>query len=192
MALTSASRTIGSHIWVAFAGVALSDTTNKIVNSGDMTAYTVVGPLVKPYSDDTAWVYLGVSEDYERDPGDGTPIEIMAPSPGVLRRTNVLRGESKPKITATILEFGPIAVQLLYRTLALTSASTTWNPQAGKMTTFGWMQIETYDNNDTLVYNAQEYCEIAIKGAVKWDGKSITKVQYEALPIYNSLQTGTN
>lgn len=191
MALTSQSMTVGTHLWVAFNGVALSDASGKIVNAGDSTAYTAAGINCKPANDDTAWVYLGVCRNYKRDPGVGTAIEIFAPSPGRLRRTKVLRPKAAPKAMTQIVEVGPIGVQLLLHTLALTTASTTYNPDAGGVSALAWLKTQQYGQDDTLRNYWDEWSDIAITSAVTFDPEKETEIEFEILPIYNPLNIGS-
>ena len=183
--------TLGTHVWVALSGATLSDPTHVIKRAGDATAYTEVGPNAKPSAADDAWVYAGVISSKERDPGDSSPIEIKAPSPGRLRRVKVLRAGSMPKVKFTSKSVTPLAIQLAYRSLVLDEDSTTFVPDQGPTTVEAWVKTQLFAGDDVKVVDVEEFGDLALDGALKADPEKEAEIAYAFLPYANALNAGT-
>src|SRR5437867_13369495 len=117
----------------------------------DGDAYTVPGAgtasrTAKPGATDPQWIYLGIIEEAS-DQLEDNEIEVYAPSPGRLRLWDIINTKDKLGFKFTTSELGPLALETLYRTLPLTSASTQFNPLEGN-TKKGWLKLQRYDQGD--------------------------------------------
>jgi hypothetical protein len=160
----------------------------------DGDAFTVPGAgtasrTSKPGATDTGWLDMGLIEEYSRKAPDGTDIEVWGAKSGKLQLNDVHTVKSKQVITFTANEFGPLAVELLYRTLKLTSASTQFNPNEGGDKK-GWLKIQQYDAGGTLRITEDVYVKLKITGDVDMSGGGLTKAQFEATVLYSTLNTG--
>lgn len=189
MSLSTRTLVIGSHAWFALSGATLSDSANVIKPSGDATSYTTVAKTAKPSATDTAWVKLGVISSVVVDPGNQTPIEIREPSPGRLLRASVLRVGPLPKLTVTCKEVQPLALQALFRTLALTGSSSQFNPGELTKEIMGWLKLQQYDHTDTGVVNLDWWTELSVD-AMTFDPTKETDVTFQLLPCASPLNTG--
>lgn len=190
MALSTRTLVVGSHAWFALEGATLSAAGSVIKPAGDATSYTTVARTAKPAAADTAWVKLGIISTVEIDPGNQTPIEIREPSPGRLLRRSVLRVGPLPKVTIKCKEAQALAIQAAFRTLALTNASTQFNPGEKTAEIMGWLKVQNYDHTDTEVLTLDWWGELSTT-ALTLDPTKETEVTFEILPCASPLNTGT-
>jgi len=146
------------------------------------------GRASKPGAADTGWVDLGILSDlsvqHEREERD-----IFAPTPGVLRLYDVIETKRQLNIKLTAQEMSPLAWELLFGTLKLTTASTQYNPFEG-ITKKGWLKIQQYNQADTLFNTLDVYVQMKVSGEVAF-GDNIVSVQFEARGLHSTLNTGT-
>lgn len=158
----------------------------------DGAAYTLPAPgtasrTSKPDEDDTAWISLGAIEEAEDDPVESERIPIFQPSPGKLRKVDELETKVQSKGKLTSKEISYLALQVLYRTLTLTGASTQFNRLEGSILK-GWLQIQRWDQDDSKRITEDLFVILEVGSAVKLGG-GLAEVQwqYEVLhSIYNT------
>lgn len=157
-------------------------------------AYTVPGAGTcgresKPGAADPAWIDLGVIEE-SSDNLDDSKIEVYRPGPGRLRLWDVLSTKDKLMVKFTCSELGPLAVETLYRTLALTEASSQFNPLEGVVKK-GWLKIQRYDQADAQRVILDLFVMLSISGDLNFGGGELVKPQFEAMVLHSTLNTGT-
>lgn len=159
----------------------------------DGSAYTVPGAgtasrTAKPGAADPAWIDLGiiseVSIQHQREER-----EIFAPTPGVLRLYDVKETKRQLLINLTTQDMSPLAFELMWGTLALTNASTQFNPLEGS-TKKGWLKLQQYGDNDALFVTVDVFVQLKISGEVTI-GDNIVSAEYEARVLHSTLNTGT-
>jgi len=160
----------------------------------ESVAYTVPGAGTcaresKPGATDPAWIYVGIIEDSEDEPVQEEEIPIFRASPGRLVKYRNLSTKVTQKGSATCKSLSALALQVLYRTDALTTASTQFNRLAGKKVQ-GWLKRQIYDGNDAAVIVEDIFVELKVKSAVKVGG-GLAEVNFEYEVLQSTLNTAT-
>jgi hypothetical protein len=159
----------------------------------DGSAYTVPGAgtasrTAKPGAADTGWIDLGILNEvtvqHQREER-----EIFAPTPGVLRLYDVKETKRQLLINLQTMDMSPLAFELMWGTLALTNASTQFNPLEGA-TKKGWLKLQQYGDNDALFVTVDVFVQLKISGEVTI-GDNIVSAEYEARVLHSTLNTGT-
>ncbi len=177
MALNTGSLIVGSHA--------------NFFRDGD--AFTVptagtAGRSSKPGAADAAWIDLGIIQDvgvnHEMDER-----EVFAPTPGKLRLYDIIATKDRLSLKLTLQEMSPLAFELLFGTLALSSNSTQYNPLEG-LTKKGWLKLQQYGQTDAAFNVVDVYCHLKVDGEVKFDD-NIVSVSLMARVLHSTLNTGT-
>jgi hypothetical protein len=160
----------------------------------DGDAYTVPGAgtasrIAKPGPTDPVWISLGVLEEATVSI-DGQDIKIFAPTPGRQRLWDVITTKDELMIKFSAAELSAFMIETLFRTLALTGASTQFNPLEGK-TKKGWLKFQAYDQADAQLLVLDVFAVLKITGDVNFGGGELAKCQFEALTLHSTLNTGT-
>ena len=175
--MTTGSVILGSHGFFFRDGASFT-----VPSSG------TAGRASKPGAADTGWIDLGIIQEvslqHEREEK-----EVFAPVPGILRLYDII--ETKRQITAKLtgMEMSPLMFELIFGTLALTSASTQYNPLEG-VTKKGWLKLQSYKQDDTLFNTVDMYGVIKISSEVKLSG-DIVSADYEFRLLHSIYNTGT-
>ena len=98
--------------------------------------------------------------------------------------------KDKLSLKFKVSELSALAIETLYRTLSLTSASTQFNPLEGK-TKKGWLKFQRYDQGDAVTLVMDTFCRLKVDGDVSFGGSDLTKVGFEALVLHSIYNTGT-
>jgi hypothetical protein len=106
------------------------------------------------------------------------------------RLWEVITTKDELMIKFSAAELSAFAIEALFRTLALTAASTQFNPLEGK-TKKGWLKFQSYDNSDAQILVLDVFCILKITGDVPFGGGDLAKCQFEASIIHSTLNTGT-
>ena len=174
--MNTSVRVIGNHAFFVREG----DTSTSPVGA--------VSKLLKPDADDPAWIDLGVIEqagvEYQSEEK-----EVWAPSPGQLRLTDIIEVKRGLKLSFTVKEMSALMFELMFGTLALTSASTQYNPLAGT-TKKGWLKLQQYDHTDAIVNTVDVYVHLKIASEVSL-GDDVATFEIEARVLHAALNTGT-
>jgi len=178
MALGVESLVIGSHLWFFRDGAAIT-----------VPAAGTASKTVKPGALDPLWVKLGAIMTSGITPARGEPVEVWAPQPGRLRRTNVHRPKQDFKISVTVGEWTMLIVEAIWGCQALASNATQFNPLAGSAIK-GWFKVEWIDDNDVLRFTVDTYGEMTVSDEVAIAPDKLAEVKLEILPIWSSLMTG--
>lgn len=178
MGLALASYILGSHAFFFREG-----------DPYTVPAAGTAGRNAKPGATDPAWIDLGVIEEAS-DSLESTEIEIYAPTPGRLRLYDSIETKDKLTLKFTTSELSAFAIETLYRTLALTSASAQFNPLEGKPKK-GWLKCQRYDQTDAQRIVLDTFVRLKVAGDVNMGGGELVKVPFEAVVLHSTLNTGT-
>lgn len=151
-------------------------------SSGTVSVSTI------PDSNDTSWQSnkLPTVKDFELDPGNGQYLEVMAPSPGVLQRSEIVQVGSKPVWSFTFSQVDALAYQLFLQTLPITNASTQGNPNERQDTVRGYVKIQVYDDKNNLNLVIDCWGVFTPKGSLKFDPMNLTEWQAEFRPLFST------
>jgi len=177
MALTKDTYVIGSHAFFCRKG----DTHGSAQTCGRSN---------KPVANDAAWIDLGVIAKCRDSHDPGSALDIFRPTPGALHLYDRKRTKGTWKIAFATQELSAIGVQGLYRTLALTSGSTQFNPGEG-ITMQGWLKLQRYDENNNQRLVLDVWCELILTGEVDFGGEGLAAPEWEAAVLFSTLNTGT-
>jgi hypothetical protein len=159
------------------------------------TAFTVptagtASASAKPGITDAGWISLGKIEEADREPPSiQDEEEIFAPDAetGEYVLTDIQEGGAKLTGSFTLLEHSPLIERLVWRTKALTSASTQANPNSGKLPK-GWLHIVTKDQSGAILDTVELYVRLKLKSAIK-NSRKIGKPVVEWTALHSTLQT---
>lgn len=146
------------------------------------------GRAAKPGAADTGWIDLGIVSELNVQ-HDRESREVYAPTPGVLRLYDVIETKRMLSLTMTCMELSPLGFELIFGTLALTSASSQYNPLEGT-TKKGWLKIQQYDQNDAIINTLDIYVQVKVTGEINF-GENIVTIPIEAVVLHSTLNTGT-
>lgn len=177
MPLASDNRVISTHLSFFREGVAFTSPSSG-----------TCGREAKPGASDTGWISLGNPPEFAVT-HDKTEIEIMKGVPGRRVRHNMIHTEAKLDLTFTIEEMRAEMVELLFGSLALTAASTQYNPLEGAEKK-GWLKVQKYDQTNTLVNTVDVFVILSIDGEVSFTNQLAT-FPVSAKVLHSTLNTGT-
>ena len=178
MPLTAAPRIIGTH------GLFFRDGTAHTVPSAGTTSRTV-----KPGAGDPAWINFGILSAFTVA-SNADIVDVHACVPGKKVLYDRIENKMGLMFKFTADELSAFSMEVLYRTLALTSASTQFNPLEG-FTTKGWLKFQQYDQNNALVNVVDGFVHLKVSGDVEGGGEGLAKVSFEATLLHSTLNTGT-
>jgi hypothetical protein len=178
MAWTQASKAIGAHAAFARDGEAFT-----------LPAPGTVGRAAKPGPTDTVWYDLGVIEEFNITREDGQNIEIFAPTPGQRRLYDEITIGPKLKIAFTCSEVGPLQLEMMFRSLKLTTGAEQFNPLEG-VDKKGWFKGQFYDQSDGLRLILDTYAKLKVTGDLDFGGGGVLKPKFEILCLHSTLNTG--
>lgn len=175
--MTTGSYIIGNHAYF------VRDGTSFTLPSAGTASRTA-----KPAHNDTSWIDLGIirtaSINHQRD-----TIDVFAPTPGTKRLQDRIETRRMLTVSLTTEEMSPLAWELLFGTLALTAASTQYNPLEG-LTKKGWLKLVQYKQDDTSFNVTDLFCHLAIDGDTEF-GDSVIAPVFRATVLHSTLNTGT-
>lgn len=177
MALTTDARIVSSHVWFFREG-----------DSYTLPSPGTCGRESKPGADDTGWIDVGIITDLKIQPNREVH-ERWIPSPGQKRLYDVLESKKQIKITFTTDDLSPFAIEHLLQTDKLGATSGQYNPLEGT-TKRGWLKVQQYDHNDTLINVFDVYVHLLITAETDFGDAPVT-VTFEAHVLHSSLNTGT-
>lgn len=182
MAFALTPRVLGTHAFFFPEGAAFT------VSGLGTAAPSNASRTAQPGAADPAWLSLGVIEEAEDDPPESERIPIFGPSPGILRKIDELETkiQSKGKVTSKEISF--LTLQALYRTLALTGASTQFNRLEGVLLK-GWLQVQRWDHADSKRITETLWVILEVGSAVKLGG-GLAEVQWQYEVLHSIYNTG--
>jgi len=167
---------IGSHAFFVREG----DTSTSPSGS--------VSKTLKPVADDASWIDFGILEKSSVD-RSAEEKEVWKPSPGKLRLDDILETKEKIMLKFTVKQMSALMFELAFGTLALTTASTQYNPGEGTAKK-GWLKLQHYADDDTIRNVTDVYVHLKLGGEVSFADDLVT-FDVEATVLHSSLNTGT-
>jgi hypothetical protein len=163
----------------------------------DSAAYTIPNPggtcgrTAKPGSTDPAWFDVGVS-DWAIAPQHKYE-DFKAPCPGARVLYDKLATEKGVKFKGKWMEMNNLVWQMVLATGALPLSPTAagqYNQLEGDPVLRGWLQIQYYNQGNSLLNTMENYVAMTIPGDLPMDDKYLD-VQVEADLLFSTLNTGT-
>jgi hypothetical protein len=142
----------------------------------------------KPGPGDPLWISLGVIAEAGQNPQQ-EEIEVWAPSPGRKVLHDVINTKGQTTIKLTLQEFGPFVLELIERSGALDSASTTFTPLEA-LTKRGWLELKRYSHTDAVISEAYYYVVLKAAGEVNY-GDALVTVPVEARVLNSTVDGGS-
>jgi hypothetical protein len=168
------SRLLRAHVWFAREGDTFTVPSNGTVSRTSM-----------PGATDTSYRYCGIVKDASVETNTDK-VEVFAPSPGALKLYDVLESKRTVKLTFTLSQLGPLALELFFKTGKLTESSTEFAPlSAGEIN--GWLKFQYYDHKNNLVLTMDAYCHVEATGALKGGENELAEIQLTATLLDSPL-----
>lgn len=175
--MNTEARIIGNHGKFFPAGRAL-DGPEPVPKAGRET---------KPESIDPGWQDFGVLSEISIEPQTEERV-IFRPSPGRLRKYDVLETKDDLQITLRAEELSVLAIQALFRTAELDETSTIYKPLEGQAIK-GWLKVSQYDQNDHLFNSIEVFAHLKV-AAVAF-GDDVARVEFTGSVLDSTLNAGT-
>jgi hypothetical protein len=116
--------------------------------------------------------------------------EIYSPTPGKLRRIDVVEVKRAVNLTAKIEQGGPYLWELSLATGALSLGAGTYAPNAATGTMRVWVKIVQYDQTDLLRHTLEVWSRLKLSGSAQI-GQDLVSYDITAMELYNPLNNGS-
>jgi hypothetical protein len=179
----------GSRVRIALMGATLSLAGSVIRPSGDVTAYTVVGPNAKPNPADTAWQQAGAVQKVTQDPGQAQPIIIKEAITGVPLPSEFVIPTADPKTTVVFKRIDRITLQQLWSVAQLGSGASQSNPGEGSLTQLAWLQWEVRNHTTGVFQTVDQWTGIRIPNPLDFEMGKEVEVTLEFYRLSNPLNS---
>jgi hypothetical protein len=145
----------------------------------------------KPGAEDPLWPDkgVGVIESFEDAIADEDEKKVYQPAPGHLVIKDVIMVKQGMTLKFTTNEVSPLALEAFYRTsqkLDLDSAQ--FNPLS-EVPRKGWLKIQRYDHEDTLVVVLDAWVRLKVIGGMKGGDGNLVLPEFEAYMLYSQYNT---
>lgn len=162
----------------------------------DGVAFTLPAPgtcgrAAKPGPTDPAWLPVGVA-DWTFAPQNKT-VDFNAPSPGARQLHDKITTAKGLKLKGKWMEMSNLTYRLLLATLNLPIsplAGGQYNPLEGDPVLRGWLNIQQYNQANTLINTIDLFVALTLPGDVEF-GENPVDVSVEADVLFSTLNTGT-
>ena len=162
----------------------------------DGGAFTVpdagtAGRAAKPGAADPLWFDLGIS-DWKKSPNNKIE-DFMAPSPGMRQLYDRITTARGLTCKGKIMELSNVIFRMLLgldAAFPMTGAGGQYNPLEGDPVVRGWLQLQQYDETNTLFNTVDYFVAMEIPGDVEFGDKPVD-VDVEARVLFSTLNTGT-
>lgn len=183
MPLNTSPLIIGSQAWFIREGTAFT-----------LPSAGTAGAAALPAANDPLWdtttdVTLIGNIESSTDETSTEEKKVYGPSPGHLEVIAAVQTKFDRMLRFTVVDFGPLALELMTRSGALTQASSTFTPFASPVKR-GWLKVQRYDQADALVYTERIWGILEIDGAVTF-GDDFVKPSFVFKVQRNALAGGT-
>lgn len=176
--MTTKPRIIGNHVFFIRDGA-------EFTSPGEGT----VSRSSKPDQNEAGWLDFGIVNNFEADPQMDEK-EIYAPTPGQLRLYDVLQTKRKLNLKWECEELQKMSVELAFGAAAVEGGGAiNYNPLAGDVVK-GWIRVQQYDQNDTLVNTVEVYVRLKLASALNFND-DVVKTSMEATTLHSTLNQGT-
>jgi hypothetical protein len=146
----------------------------------------------RPAASDPAWFNLCVLDNNNLDIEQKREMrEVYAATPGQIRRYDAITTKRAIDYKMVAADLQPFMFELIFGTanLAYATANQNYNPLAG-VEKRGWLQIEQYDQTDTLVNTTVQWVNLVAEGGTKF-GDEIVRVNMTAMGLHSIYNQGT-
>ncbi len=162
----------------------------------DAAAFTVpdagtASRTAKPGAADPAWLDVGVS-NWTLSPNN-TVVDFLAPAPGMRVLYDRITTKKGLILKGTWMEMSNLIYKMLTAAAAafpLSGAGGQYNPLEGDPVIRGWLQLQQYDQGNTLINTMDAFCALNIPGDVEF-GENLVDVSVEAHVLFSTLNTGS-
>lgn len=161
------------------------------------TAFTVpssgtVSKTSKPGAGDTSWASgnMGYIDEFTIKPSSEVA-EVKGGNPGGRTLVDVVEIEKKHVFTFKQQQVDPLFLQMVFGTLALTSASTQANPLEGKLLVKGWLKFQCYDVDSVLRLVGDYWVGLRVTDHDAMSGGGLVMATYEATGLFSQYNTLT-
>ena len=162
----------------------------------DAAAFTIpaagtAGRAAKPGAEDPLWFDLGVSE-WKQSPQNKIE-DFMEPAPGMRQRYDRITTSRGLMVKGQMKELSNLIFRMLLgldAAFPLTGAGGQYNPLEGDPVVRGWLQLQQYDETNTLFNTCDYFVAMEIPGDVEFGDKPVD-VDVEARVLFSTLNTGT-
>ena len=179
--MNKARLVVGTHAFFAREGVAFT------VPSAGTASRTA-----KPGSADASWLDLGVS-DWTAAPQNKTA-DFMAPAPGARVLSDKITTAKGLKLKGKMMELTNVMWKLMLATGSATlndsGNGAQYNPLEGDPVIRGWLQLQQYDQFNTLLNTMDGYVALTVPGDVEFGEIPGDWAGY-ADGLFSNLNTGT-
>ncbi len=172
---------VGSHLWFIRSGTAFTSPAPGTVSN------TSIPDSAEPLWDN---YYFGNIESFAVDPKFASAEEILAPNLGHLVKVDMIIPYQTPLFNFMLKETPKEAIEMAFNAQTLTDASASFNPTAGVAGIRGYLKAENYDQEDHLLLDWQAWVFLKLKSPLKFDGKAMTKPEFEADLLYSVNNSG--
>lgn len=168
---------VGNHAWFVRKGDSFTLPSPGTVDSD-----------AKPGATDTIWIPMEQITDLTVEPKSEVK-PIYAPTPGQLRLVGKKETKRELTVTFTIQKLSAFMFELMFKTGPLTgSGPEQYNPLEGA-TTYGWLKVQQYDDNDVLLNTFDGWSVLMVSGGVSF-GDDIVQPTIQADILHSPLNTG--
>ena len=169
------------------------------VRENDTYSTPAIGGMVsptgrnsRPTSNDPAWMSIGVLDmnnfdvEQKREQRD-----VYAATPGQIRHYDAITTKRGMDFKFVEADMQPLTFELLFGTLPMTYAGTNknYNPLSG-VEKRGWLQMQFYDQTDTLMNTLVNFGNLMVEGAMKF-GDDIVKTNFTFTGLHSIYNAGT-
>ncbi|HEY1791562.1 MAG TPA: hypothetical protein VGG34_01475 [Opitutaceae bacterium] len=151
----------------------------------------IAGVASKPGATDPAFLVLGAIK-WSKNPTHKTE-NYMEASPGSYVATDEIVLSKGITLKGKLEKQSNFAVQLQQACAALPvspAAGGVFNPLSGPPVVRGWLHVQEYDQNDTLVNTVDYWVAMKASGDTNNDDKA-TETPIEAVVLFSTLNVGT-
>lgn len=162
----------------------------------DGTAFTVpaagtASRTAKPGAADTGWLDVGVAD--WTFASNHTKVDFHAPAPGARVLYDRITTKKGLIYKGKWMEMSNLVYKMLMAAASafpLTGAGGQYNPLEGDPIIRGWLQLQQYDQANTLMNTVDVFCALDIPGDVEF-GENLVDVNVEAHQLFSTLNTGS-
>jgi hypothetical protein len=182
MSWTKANMFVGSHLWFIRQGTAFTSPGVGTVDNANI-----------PDNNEPLWdnYYLGIVESMSIDPKFAGAEEILAPNPGHLVKLDTVIPYQTPIFGFTLKNLVKEAIEMAFNAADIIDATVSFNPTAGTSGIRGYVKCQNYDHADHLLLDWQAWVFLKLKSPLKFDGKTMTKPEFEAELLYSVNNVGS-
>lgn len=169
---------VGSHAWFFREGDAYI-----LPAPGFAGQEALPGPL------DPAWIFSGDLESWEDTIAQDEEKEVRKPDPGVLVRKDIITIFQGMDIKLVTNSLTRLAMEAMYRSSTeLSNVQTQFVPLSSPPRKY-WLKLQRYTHENDLVFAADLWVRMKVKGGVKGGNGELLMPEYECRVLASDLNT---